>query len=300
MRKTRKFDIGGSTSFSPEQEKWLGKADRTDPYILARMRRAVPDRQAPAPVEDRVAKPVPDDIYGKAAPESKSDGSFDALEKKRFTPSESKSDGSFDALEAKRLSSPAPTKVPREEMGDANVAQRANDSPSSAPPAATDKGARDTQRLAKAPAAKPAAKAPAAKAPAVEPKTQRARLDVPNAAGPTPAANPMSKDPSQRPMLTSEERRAKEKMDKKQSRAEQNAQIIAREGAKAKAKAAAAKEKETITPRRSGMSGVTKIDPEDFKKQPKGMGTLTFAKGGSVSSRADGIAQRGKTRCKVC
>ena len=25
-----------------------------------------------------------------------------------------------------------------------------------------------------------------------------------------------------------------------------------------------------------------------------------FSKGGSVSSRADGIAQRGKTRCKVC
>ena len=25
-----------------------------------------------------------------------------------------------------------------------------------------------------------------------------------------------------------------------------------------------------------------------------------FSKGGSVSSRADGIAQRGKTRCKMC
>lgn len=31
-------------SFSPEQEAWLGNADRTDPFILARMRRAVPDR----------------------------------------------------------------------------------------------------------------------------------------------------------------------------------------------------------------------------------------------------------------
>jgi len=35
---------GGSTSFSPAQEAWLGNADRTDPAILYRMRSAVPDR----------------------------------------------------------------------------------------------------------------------------------------------------------------------------------------------------------------------------------------------------------------
>ena len=40
-KKVRKFQGGG---FTPEQEEWLGGADRTDPYILARMRRAVPDR----------------------------------------------------------------------------------------------------------------------------------------------------------------------------------------------------------------------------------------------------------------
>jgi len=39
-RKVRKFQEGG---FSAAQEEWLGGADRTDPYILARMRRAVPD-----------------------------------------------------------------------------------------------------------------------------------------------------------------------------------------------------------------------------------------------------------------
>ena len=39
-RKVRKFAEGG---FTPEQEAWLGGADRTDPYILARMRSAVPD-----------------------------------------------------------------------------------------------------------------------------------------------------------------------------------------------------------------------------------------------------------------
>ena len=39
-KKMRKFAEGG---FSKEQEEWLGGADRTDPYILARMRSAVPD-----------------------------------------------------------------------------------------------------------------------------------------------------------------------------------------------------------------------------------------------------------------
>ena len=36
----RKFEEGG---LSKAQEEWLGGADRTDPYILARMRSAVPD-----------------------------------------------------------------------------------------------------------------------------------------------------------------------------------------------------------------------------------------------------------------
>jgi hypothetical protein len=39
-KKMRKFAEGG---FSAAQEEWLGGADRTDPYILARMRSAVPD-----------------------------------------------------------------------------------------------------------------------------------------------------------------------------------------------------------------------------------------------------------------
>jgi hypothetical protein len=43
-RKVRKFAEGG---FSAAQEEWLGGADRTDPYILARMRSAVPDEAKP-------------------------------------------------------------------------------------------------------------------------------------------------------------------------------------------------------------------------------------------------------------
>jgi hypothetical protein len=41
----RKFAEGG---LSAAQEEWLGGADRTDPYILARMRSAVPDEKATA------------------------------------------------------------------------------------------------------------------------------------------------------------------------------------------------------------------------------------------------------------
>jgi hypothetical protein len=55
-KRTRRFGAGGETNpdenaagsqveFSPEQEEWLGGADRTDPYILARMRKAVPDKE---------------------------------------------------------------------------------------------------------------------------------------------------------------------------------------------------------------------------------------------------------------
>jgi hypothetical protein len=119
------------------------------------------------------------------------------------------------------------------------------------------------------------------------------------------------------PVLTGEKKRAEEKMDKKQFRAEQNAQIIAREAARAKAKAA--EEKETMK-KRSDSDRETQSKPvnerfkdlfkvkESEKKTPKRSGNLTdmlglssrYASGGSVSSRADGIAQRGKTRGKMC
>jgi len=44
IKKAKRFSgEEGSQVFSEAQEKWLGGADRTDPYILARMRSAVPD-----------------------------------------------------------------------------------------------------------------------------------------------------------------------------------------------------------------------------------------------------------------
>ena len=65
---------------------------------------------------------------------------------------------------------------------------------------------------------------------------------------------------------------------------------------------------DVITPetrdRRKKMLGEVQ-DEEDRKKADAAPTTKTemgqkFSKGGSVSSRADGIAQRGKTRGKMC
>jgi len=45
-KKMRRFEEGG---LSKAQEDWLGGADRSDPYIMARMRKAVPDEPKAAP-----------------------------------------------------------------------------------------------------------------------------------------------------------------------------------------------------------------------------------------------------------
>jgi hypothetical protein len=63
MRKMRKFAEGG---FSAAQEEWLGGADRTDPYILARMRSAVPNSVAKETIADN-------DPYGAANKETSAD-----------------------------------------------------------------------------------------------------------------------------------------------------------------------------------------------------------------------------------
>jgi hypothetical protein len=65
-KKVKRFQEGG---FSAEQEEWLGGADRTDPYILARMRKAVPDRpQAKDSFESATGKNknISDDVRERA------------------------------------------------------------------------------------------------------------------------------------------------------------------------------------------------------------------------------------------
>jgi len=66
-KKIRKFQDGGISdeNFTPEQLKFLGGADRTDPYILARMRKAAPDRpMSRAPVEMNDDSPAGKSGYG--------------------------------------------------------------------------------------------------------------------------------------------------------------------------------------------------------------------------------------------
>jgi len=55
MKKMKKFQDGGTAdeNFTPEQLKFLGGADRTDPYILARMRKAAPDAPKAAKVDTK-------------------------------------------------------------------------------------------------------------------------------------------------------------------------------------------------------------------------------------------------------
>jgi hypothetical protein len=51
MKKAKRFDAGG---LSDAQKEWLGGADATDPYILARMRAAVPDEASPVKSREQV------------------------------------------------------------------------------------------------------------------------------------------------------------------------------------------------------------------------------------------------------
>jgi hypothetical protein len=60
-KKMRKFADGG---FTPAQEDWLGGADRTDPFILARMRAAVPDEKIKESVAEETSADL--DPYGAA------------------------------------------------------------------------------------------------------------------------------------------------------------------------------------------------------------------------------------------
>jgi hypothetical protein len=60
-KKMRKFADGG---FSAAQEEYLGGADRTDPYILARMRAAVPDEKMKESVVEETSADL--DPYGAA------------------------------------------------------------------------------------------------------------------------------------------------------------------------------------------------------------------------------------------
>ena len=84
-KKVKRFQEGG---FSKEQEEWLGGADRTDPYILARMRKAVPDSPKETPkkesfgTEEGQNKNISDETRARAMKSVSSDVSSVAKPKK--------------------------------------------------------------------------------------------------------------------------------------------------------------------------------------------------------------------------
>jgi hypothetical protein len=80
VKKVKRFDgEEGSQVFSEAQEKWLGGADRTDPAILARMRKAVPDEPKAAPKEEpKTTKSIApsDNFYDTSSEKEIADASF--------------------------------------------------------------------------------------------------------------------------------------------------------------------------------------------------------------------------------
>lgn len=242
--KKRHFADGGQT-FSPEQEKWLGGADRTDPYILARMRRAVPD--SPQTV----------------------DNSYNNLETKRLSPSKSveTSDINYDNLETKRL--PKPSSVETSDSSYDNLETKRF--------APFENKVNKPEEDAMAVAASKVKRAPVAKT-----TMQRARLDVPNATGPRSASNPMNKDPLQQ---SSSKNIEPSSVDETKLSLSDRIKL-SRERAKT---SSTGTDTRPVNQRIRSMFGMK-----------KGGTVKGYASGGSVSSRADGIAQRGKTRGRMC
>jgi hypothetical protein len=327
MRKMRKFNDGGSTDAEEAKYKAAGLAasnaeNKPSGFLgLGRLFQGNIDQKgseayekygagAGRRLEAEKATKAPE--AAAKAPEAKtetetSDKSYDALESKRLSSSASTPDEtpdkSYDALESKRLSSPTPAPRVNKPGEDAMAIAASKVDRSPAPAAKTAPAAKPAAKTA--PAAKPAAKTapakpaaksapapakPAAKVPAAEPKVQRARLDVPNAAGPRSAANPMSRDPSQRsaptpaPAAPKPAPAAKPVDETKLSLSER--MKLSRERAKSSS---------TGTDTRPVGQRI-----RESLGMKKGGGVKGYASGGSVSSRADGIAQRGKTRGRMC
>jgi len=273
------------------------------------------------------------------APVSKSDNSYADLEKKRFaSPRSTVSPG------VARVTEDMPTKRPevggQVTTGDARVAEYANAFPSN-----RDEGVRAAKRGSGATAAKPAAAKPAAaNTTSLKQRDGReedravsnsgsagqkgpSRADLENDARRGFAANPMSKDPSQRSSSVSGPRSVvnpstgnptnptTEKSVKPLSQAELRAQAaIARATGNS---SGSASNKRVPTPSEAGQNiknAAEKVGnafssiANSFKKEKykeknekaKGGAIKGYASRGSVSSRGDGIAQRGKTRGKMC
>ena len=226
--KKRRFAAGGET-FSPEQEKWLGGADRTDPYILARMRRAVPD-----------------------------------------TPSSASA------------TAPAPSKVPAAALAAANAT---DDSIGSL---------YETQNWGKKDEPTPATKAAKSSESELDRPRRTSLYQEPSKAETTdrPRRTSLYQEPSKaettdRPRRTSlyQEPRKTDLAAMERRSATRRADVAARKPA---------------AERRGDVRLLDSRNLPQKEKMKHGGAVKRYANGGSVSSRADGIAAKGKTRGKMC
>ena len=105
MKKIRKYEEGG---LSKAQEEWLGGADRSDPIIMARMRKAVPDEPKAAPKADTGELR---DETGATSKIRRNTETGDLYSTEAPTPK------AAPKAEAKSESKPAPKAEPKSEMG---------------------------------------------------------------------------------------------------------------------------------------------------------------------------------------
>jgi hypothetical protein len=299
-------------------------------------RRLEAEKAAKAPQVNTAPQSQPVAPVVKTAPVSRpvmpsnKDTSYDSLESKRLaSPRSTVSPGVTRVTEDMPTS--RPTGGAQVTTGDARVAEYADAYPSSTTPEKADKGARDTSSYKKA-TSKGSGTAAAPKA-AIRTKNndqaedqksydslESKRLASPRGGasrggqgGPTReqlenyarkgfAANPMSTDPSQRRSKTASA----------PAKATASAPVQTKEPTvedyKDNPKLSLA-ERNELRKKRNALTA-NKGTPTDYRNAneriksmfglKKGGGVKGYASGGSVSSRADGIAQRGKTRCKVC
>jgi len=115
-KKMRRFEEGG---LSKAQEDWLGGADRSDPYIMARMRKAVPD-------EPKAAPAMPKADAGEIRDET---GTVSKMRRNTETGELYSTDTSETKTVPKATSSSAPKAAPKAEAAPAPKAESKSEAP---------------------------------------------------------------------------------------------------------------------------------------------------------------------------
>jgi len=272
-RPTKRFQEGG---FTPEQEAWLGGADRTDPIILERMRRAVPNR---APIGEAAPAKTPAQVEREYAEKPTIVGrptnvqpNFALMERERNKAAE-KEAGMFEREPDANFapSKPKQKVVTKEQLEKSGMSLQDYLN--------KERGLKRRDG---------SAKNIHLSSPGDYKIPKPAEMDLVDETG-TPSKSKRNMETGEL-YTPSEAKKAESKPAKLTYEAP--LERLYRENREAAAKR---KEEKKEPPKRGNM---TIPKSNEFT----GMGSMTFAKGGAVSSaskRADGIAQRGKTKCKM-